>query len=431
MASFFPRRRVSFPPVLARFWIWTLALFALACAVVWVRGIRPGRPYPYSTFLFDPAYLHSDFGVFMRPFGELWLNMPAYPPASAVVGWVLAHSLGLTGYLGLLIAFAIALTALFVRAAVEKGVGTVTACAFGLTLLTTSYPLMFVVNRANIEGAVWVVVSLGLLAVARGHWRAASVLIGFATAMKIFPFVLFALFLSKKKWRELGLGVAVALLASVGALRIVGPSVRDSFHAVQVSIAGMAEFFLYHDRALQWGFNHSLFSIPKQLIYLFSGGQAQSTTDSYVMRTFVVYQVFAALAGLALYFGTIRKRPLLNQIIALTVCSIWLPWFSGDYTLVHLYVPFGLLVFWVLENSNAGEERYKPGEMLKFLIPFAILFTPESYLVVLERGFGGQVKSIALLVLLDASLHFPLRSTSAEAGDPVAGAPTDRLAERS
>ena len=51
-----------------------------------------------------------------------------------------------------------------------------------------------------------------------------------------------------------------------------------------------------------------------------------------------------AVSGVILWFWRIRKPPILNQVTALSVASVLLPPLSHDYTLMHLYAPWVMLV---------------------------------------------------------------------------------------
>jgi len=67
------------------------------------------------------------------------------------------------------------------------------------------------------------------------------------------------------------------------------------------------------------------------------------------------YMAVARRSRFNLYFWRIRTLPRTNQILALTVASIMLPPVSGDYTLIHLYIPWGALVL----CYNLVEKRAK------------------------------------------------------------------------
>ena len=112
-----------------------------------------------------------------------------------------------------------------------------------------------------------------------------------------------------------------------------------------------------------------------------------------------IYLGVVAFAGVALWIFRIRKLPLTNQVLALTTASVLLPPISHDYTLMHLYAPWAMLVFATLQG------RRIPGLGIAFTC-FALLFTPQSYLIYYSARFAGEFKSVVLVVLFLTSLRF-------------------------
>ena len=94
--------------------------------------------------------------------------------------------------------------------------------------------------------------------------------------------------------------------------------------------------------------------------------------------------------------------PLLNQVIALTVCAVLLPPFSLDYTLVELLVPLGLLCVFAME---AWRRARQPRGVGFCLACFALIFTTGAYFE-LKYRFAAQVRTLALLALLAAVCRY-------------------------
>jgi len=109
-------------------------------------------------------------------------------------------------------------------------------------------------------------------------------------------------------------------------------------------------------------------------------------------------------------------------MIAFATWVILSPRWDGSYTVTHLYVPWVLLAFWAVSGFLSGKKTLRDRAMLWYLAPFAILFTPQSYLIVSNRPWGGQVKAIALLVLLISSICIPLEEGPLDAPPCVVSA---------
>jgi hypothetical protein len=122
------------------------------------------------------------------------------------------------------------------------------------------------------------------------------------------------------------------------------------------------------------------------------------------------YLAVAAALGLALYILRIRFLPILNQILCLCIASILLPPTSYDYTLIHLYVPWGLMVLYAIDLAKA---KRSPQGLYSVFVCFAILMSAESELIYKApgnanpHGYSGQLKAITLVVLLVIGLIRP------------------------
>ena len=54
-----------------------------------------------------------------------------------------------------------------------------------------------------------------------------------------------------------------------------------------------------------------------------------------------VYSLLIPLGAVLLYWFRLRHMPILNQFMAYMILCVLLPYVSGDYTLVHVYLVWG------------------------------------------------------------------------------------------
>ena len=120
---------------------------------------------------------------------------------------------------------------------------------------------------------------------------------------------------------------------------------------------------------------------------------------------FAIYVPAMAVFGILLYFLRIRKLPWRNQVLALTIASIYITPFSGDGTLIHLYGGFALCTFLALD---AWKRQISVPGLRRMYICFALLFSIESFFVFYGRRFEGQFKCLVMGVLLWNALRYPL-----------------------
>lgn len=406
-------------PVLV-FWALNVALSLLCAAIMYGDRYLLHGEYPYTSpfipfngwidFLcFNSRFHHFhrlDFFTDARPYG-LTFMYPA-PVALLYEGFYAIRWHSLTIFLAVTGALVILLGVLLARAMVRRGVSTAMTALFLGTVLCVSYPFWFEYMLGNMEICIFLMVAFGVLAFLRGRLALAAVLIGVAGSMKIFPLVYLALFLSRRRYREFALGLMVAAAMNVFALWMVCPSLPVAYRGIQAGLEQFRLRYMLPYLPVETGFDHSIFGFIKRVSWPFVGTVMPP-------RLLTGYLLVACVGGLALYFLRIRKLPLLNQILCLCIASILLPPTSHDYTLLHLYVPWGLMVLYALDAVRA---RSSVEDLRGVFVCFAILMSAESELIY-KAGFSGQSKAITLVVLLVIALRRPFELPGHSTGLPA------------
>lgn len=401
------------PRDLKYFILFVLVLTALCALVEFVCFQIFHLRYPYTWPLmpwedpFRDFYLYKGrYAFFHTPYFFSYEG-PAYmyPAPLAVVYrcfYFLPHSTWV--FLGTTVAVFVVGAGLFERVLVAKGISHFQAAVFVALTFICSYAFFFEFEQANMEIIIWLLVALGTWAFLRGQGLMAAACFGIAGAMKIFPLVFLGLFLSRKQYRETVLALVVSGLTTVSALWLVCPDLATSWQGIEKGLALFREKYALQYNQL--GFDHSLFAFPKAIF-----GSTKFFTHSAVPPgrqtigpILTVYLPVVALIGILLYFLKIRRLPIVNQVTCLTVASILLPPVSFDYTLMHLYIPWALLVLFAIETR----ERISSGLTTAFAC-FAILLSPETEFIFYHHSVGGQIKAVTLVVLMTVSLlhRFP------------------------
>ncbi|SFR96737.1 Protein of unknown function [Granulicella pectinivorans] len=381
----------------------SLLLLALTVEFISKFILRWGRPYS-SPLLYEyfpdivslrPRFTHFHTLAF---FTDLKDPLCMYPAPIAVLYrfFFLFRPYDLVIFLTfILVSFLIA-AVLFGRALIARGLSRKATIMLLSAAYVTSYPLWFEIKQANMEICVWLVVSLGVWAFFEDLSYIAAICFGIAGGMKIFPFVFLGLLLARRQYRAFTVGFVVAALIQPPSLWLVYPHVAESLRLNNQAIAKFRsiEMLQIHPET---GSDHSIFGIIKTLLYrhLQSAGLDPILT---------AYLPLAALAGFILYFVRIRKLPVLNQVLSLCIASILLPPTSFDYTLIHLYVPWALLVIFALIAKQSGRE-YKG--LVEAFVCFAILFVPETEFIYRHQSHGGQIKALVLIALFFIALKYP------------------------
>lgn len=392
------------PRPLRLFWAMNviLGIVCLGFEAVWRHEYHLGQPYnsPVLTFYHwtDLLRFQSRFVYLHTPlfFTKQYEYLFMYPAPVAL----LYEAFYLTGHPVLAFfcltgGLCLVLTVLLGAAMARAGANSTTTTLFLFSMLAMSYPLWFVYSLGNMEVCIFLLVAFGILAFLRGHLYVAAVLLGFAAAMKIFPFVYFALLLTRKAYRQLAAGAVAAVALNLAALWIVCPPIPFAYRQVQQSLLNFRRDYMLPFLPFETGLDHSAFGFIKAVTL---------THIAVRMPPFILtaYLAVVACIGISLYFLVIRKLPLLNQVLSLCILSILLPPTSHDYTLLNLYVPFGLLIIHLFRLRQMGQkERGLTGAF----VCFGILLSAESELIRNGLGRSGQLKAVTLVVLLVIALR--------------------------
>ena len=316
-----PTLAPEFPPLLRRVALILLAMMAGSLVFTVLMTWLLHRPYPFGVVWISGEEQWCDFRVFQERSVQFrtaayWLDYDypmTYPAAVAVVlamFYKLPHPLRI--YLAILFAGCIWWAMWFARGLVQRGIPATQAGAFALVILLTTWPVLYEFDTANIEGMMAALLFVGVLAVLRGgagvwSWIGAS-LIAVAGAMKMFPAILFALLLSKRRYKECAFGVVLMGLLNYGSLAIVGPSVALAQEHIKDGFRFLRNNFVTPYGPLQLNFSHALYLPVKYIIVfvdreLFYGGKPGPLLRelALVESTLTIYMIAMAIIGIALY----------------------------------------------------------------------------------------------------------------------------------
>ena len=386
------------------------AKFVLHLAGAYVYPLRTQDQTAWDFVLFTNKFRH--FGS--ADFFQIDPQIPFTYPAPVAVAYQIffsyrAHPLRL--FLGFILGVFVFSGVLLCRGLHRRGLPWAKTGAFVLAALLLAYPLCFELKQANIEICTWVLVAAGVWVFCKGKSYTAAACFGIAGSMKIFPFVFVGLLLAARRYREMTFAGLAAVVSTVVSLALIGPGIVSTWRSVQEGVATFRTIYILHLRSDEIGFDHSLFGFYKRFHHpLAAPGPLGHIAD--------VYLAVAAMCGIALYFLIIRRLPLINQVLCLSVASILLPPISFDYTLMHLYIPWAMLVL-------LAQERWQTQQRIRGItaafVCMAVLLSPESEFIWHSAHFGGQIKALVLVVLMGVGLRYPFVGNAANA-KPVAAA---------
>jgi Glycosyltransferase family 87 len=293
----------------------------------------------------------------------------------------------------------------------------------GVAILTTAalgYPLWFDADRGNIECVVWALAAVGLCFFAESRYRTAAVFIGLASCVKPFPAIFLLLLVRRRRYKEAALGVVVAGLMAVAALMVMEPNPLKAYRELKPGIAlYTADYVMKLAPIEEAKFDHSLLDGMKSAAVIAEMGGihplkigsevirlSAEPSGWHVVHTLVRVYAFVVVLGLGLLLAIFYRMPILNQLTALAVALTIFSPSSGDYTLLHLYVPFGALLVFLTREVAKGRAALRSDSMFTFVVIYGLLFSPSTLLMT----YAGDAKLILLLALLVVAARSPMHS---------------------
>ncbi len=240
-----------------------LTVASLLSALLW-RSFGYGLPYS-SAYYFVPQDLFQDFQGFRSrfflfgtpafftkyPFEYAMYPAPLLFPIAAFVHAQHPIRVFLIFTLGCVTAAAVLLYVALRSRGLERG----SAGLFTAVVLITSYPVLFLLQRGNLEVLVWIPTTLGLVCFKRNYFTRAAMLFGLAAALKLYPLIFLSLLLIKRRYRDSIIALSVAVGVDVVALWKLGPTLHDAFHWNSIQLQAFSKYFAASTWAL--GYDHS------------------------------------------------------------------------------------------------------------------------------------------------------------------------------
>jgi Glycosyltransferase family 87 len=386
----------------------TIVLLGTVAAIVYHYAALHylGWGYPRSTFLFRPgdrfndwdnvylfakAFLHGVPGGFAYyPFAILMALASTVLPMRA--DWVLLIAL-----------FLVVLIAILRGWVVDTEKHLLTKVQYGFVLVALSYPVLFVLDRSNLEMLVFVFIAgfFYFLYVRDSVWLAALFLAA-AIAFKLYPATLLVLLLAERRFRAF-----VLTIAFVVGLTAMGTG----------AMAGLGHFSL----SALWQMNSQGKSIYQRTMVLGGGGvqHGHSLWGLVELRSFLMgaeighlrttlYSVAVVLIfGLIAYHVIFRETERWKRVLLVMAAATLLPFVAADYTLIQLYFP--LVFFLNARRVSRWDAAY--------VALFAVLLVPVDYHYFTLYGDGISISVIVYplaLIALMALAVLDLKRVPAE-----------------
>lgn len=313
---------------------------SVSAAYHYVMGVYLKVEYPFSTFLFFPEDHFMDYfnvyrhAVEFRP-GES-RNM-VYSPVLHVVMTALNMMPPWVGFATMVVAFVVTLAGLLWTWTMRLVGNRMVRALFVAILGLLSYPVLFVLDRGNLEMLVFIMLAafFYLYYVRRSPF--AWLPLSLAVSAKYYWVTLIVLLLLDRQFRQAVWCVLGTLAITTGSMLVVvaasGYSVFEVAGGLFATLSGHVDGIgtlrvAAHNHSLwdwvicvqRWS-DYALYRLPMQRIYLLGAVVILLLVTRRLMRD---------------RFHDWQKAT------ALVACTLVLPYEAKDYTLIHLLLPLAL-----------------------------------------------------------------------------------------
>ena len=350
---------------------------------------RAGYGFPWNTFLFMPEDRYNDWhnsvaaAATLDPYYTPRRALSVYFPFAyfvfllgAGLSWVANSALFLAVSFGLLVGAVVFTWSRGRPAAVAHGDADAKELALLLLAVLLSYPVLFALDRGNLE--VWIASICVFYVAALGtrHEWLGYALLSLAIAVKGYPVAFLALALARRSYRGAVLCGLAAVALNVIALACMKGGIVHNFQGWLTNLGAFQQLYVLGPRSLfatsdpYDGVRSLVWIVPDAWKYLVPAGdivpgvQAWSAT---ILRPYSVLSLAFALCGA--FFVLFVPARHWQRVMAVCLIVLLFPNVANDYKLCML-LP-GVLAL-VLE-----QERNRRGWIALMLV--CLLMIPKSY----------------------------------------------------
>lgn len=376
-----------------------------------IMGKLLNYSYPYNTFLFIPEDRFADFynqfqiAANRDPFvvnGAPTAWERAYFPFTYLIMWFLSIFPKKLALIFVLATFAFSFVSIihgFFLRATETSLSpenfSITKHLITVSVLL-SYPVIFTLDRGNLEmlavlPTILAVILIGKKNASNHDCLIGGVLLGIATAVKLFPGILAILLLKKKKYHAFLLIPVLSILVNIGALFLFKSPVELSLRGMIDGERYWFETYVFNSSNILGGglaYSSGIFNVIK---FIFINNNLSFWVN--------FYSIAAVILGIFVTYVVIfREKDFVRSVYLLTALLIILPHMSGDYRLMYIFIP---LIYLVAQNK-----RYGFVEWSMFIVMLLVLIPKHYYFL---------FANVSISVLLNPALiSFPIICIIAE-----------------
>jgi hypothetical protein len=373
-----------------------VAGFFVAVVYHYVMGYYLGKPWPYNTFLHRPDVRFWDFQLVVEQSAALDpfrydIGGFAGAPFAQFIGYLFsiikATWLQLCVFFGSFFIVFILMAKHYLYGIKSKLASHQWLAIFAITFMT--YPVIFAMDRANFDLLVCILLLLFAFTYASQKYKASTVFLALAIAIKPLIFILGLIYILDKRYKDILLVVFNAVFLSALSLALFKSGL---FAEAQKYFSMLLGTFSYLAAGSQQAFTSDLYGMLTVVIQFIGQGLGREIYLPDYTQARIIYAVLAAIVFIYFVIYLWKNRlPLWQVLSALTILLILLPFNSADYHLTYLFVP--MLMYLGFKEQTRNE--------LLIIILWGLLLIPKNYYTLQSfQNIGVIINPLLLIGLL-------------------------------
>lgn len=254
-----------------------------------------------------------------------------------------------------------------------------------------SYPLIFSIDRANVEIYVFILTAFFIKSYFFDNKKYGLLFLSLAGAMKPYPFIFLGILFLDKKILEILFTVSLSILINFILILSFKGSLSANFESLFSNMAIYSDWYQIGNMGLSFG--HTLWGVLKISIYtfikLFHLNIVKSEILLFLFKPYLLTMLLLFIFTLKIFY-TSKERNTSLMISILTVQMILFPFVSGNYRLLYMFIP--LLIF--VNEDKKGFRDYL------YIILFGMLLIPLHYFPINNDIWSEVVLYPAILTML-------------------------------
>lgn len=374
--------------------------FVVAVIFHYIAGMYLGKEFPLNTFLFIPDDKFMDYFnsinivTDLNPyFSEKIVGCAAYFPFT----YSLLYFFSLVGKRGSFTIYSAAFIGYFIyycRSNILHNIQLDTSenkreyanYIFIFSLL--SFPFLFVLDRGNIESIVFVLLTLFLSSYQHKHYNYSAIFLALASALKAYPFLFAVLFLVDNQKKYIWHAAILTIAVSIISIFTFQNGLIANIQGLMQQLKLFNNIYIVGSAGLE--FNSSLFGMIKAILIKV---HMSNTLDKFIK--IYPFLAFSLIIYIVWYIIKVEKQ-LWKRIALLTFSIILFPQVSGEYKLLHVFLPMFLFIN---QSENQKNSDFKD-RTIWYCRFFALLLIPKPHFYNISTIIDPIILMVMMILIM-------------------------------